>query len=86
MEEAYKTKMVDKLVARMRKGEKEIYFRDDDLFGESMFDVYSILKDKVKILEGHPAKLLYVDEYIYLWEGDHVVLMMEGVWSTIKPC
>lgn len=75
MKKADKIKMVDKLIARMRKGEEEIHFRDDDLFGESMFNAYSILQDKIKVLEGLSARLLYVDEYIYLWEDDHVTLL-----------
>lgn len=74
----WKEKKVDKLIARMRNGEEVIFFRDDDVFNESMFDAYAVLQDRVRtsgaILYSGSIHKVIVGEHTYLWEGDRVVL------------
>lgn len=55
----------------MRSGKDVIYFNDDDVFGESMFNAESILKKRLKNID----EIFCVDNYLYVWDFDHIFLL-----------
>lgn len=73
----WKEEKVDKLIKRMRFGNNAVYFDDNDVFGESMFDARSILRKKLKNIDNIFCVYSPVakDDYLYIWKGDHVLLL-----------
>jgi hypothetical protein len=73
----WKEEKVDKLIKRMRCGDDVVYFNDDDVFGESMFDAESILQEKLKNIDEIFCVYSPIakDDYLYVWEGDHISLL-----------
>lgn len=72
---AWKEKKVDNLIRLMSSEKDIIYFDDDDVFGESMFDAESILKKDLKIL---------MKSFVFMFQLQMMIIYIFG--KTIMFC